>query len=408
MNFVDFVFFVYMFIGLYMTSLFFIIYLQNKSKLFSYPVAKEKPVSIVVPCYNAEKSIGRVLDSLLKLDYPSKLLEIIVVDDKSKDGSTNVVQSYVKKYPNVRLIVNTRNSGGAAEPTNIGVKAAKYDYVAVADDDSEPERDALKKMLGFLQNEERVAAVTCAVLVASPKNFIQKLQYIEYKVIAFGRKLLDCVDSVYVTPGPFALYKRDVLLKVGLFDVKNMTQDIEIVWRLLSYGYQARMCLATRVHSEAPRTIRAWFKQRIRWDIGGIQTLLKYKHLVFRKGMLGSFIIPFFSVSLFLGVFGFGLFVYLLTRRLFVSYLSAHYSVYADSTLFYLQELSFSPSVLNFFGGALFILGATFTLFGLRMMQDSTNTKIFNVMFYMIIYLAFYPLVLIAALYKMARGTYSW
>jgi biofilm PGA synthesis N-glycosyltransferase PgaC len=376
--------------------------------LFSYPPSKEEAVSIVVPCYNAEKRIGSVIESLLKLDYPSNLLEIIVVDDKSTDNSAEVIREYAKKYSNVRLIINKRNSGRAAEPTNIGVRAAKYNYIAVADDDSEPEHDALKKMIGFLQRGDRVGAVTCAVLVKTPKNFIQRLQYIEYKVIAFTRKLLDCVDSVYVTPGPFALYKKDVLLEVGLFDTKNMTQDIEIVWRLLSYNYHARMCLATKVHSEAPRKLRAWFKQRIRWDIGGIQTLLKYKHLVFRRGMLGTFIIPFFSLSLFLGVFGFGLFLYLIGRRFITSYIFAHYSFYAHSSLLYLQDLSFSLSVLNFFGGALFILGTAFTLFSLRMMKDSKNTRIFNVMFYIIIYLAFYPLVLIAALYKMARGNYTW
>jgi len=378
--------------------------------MFSYPASKPVPVSIIVPCYNASATIGAALDSLLKLEYPKDLLEIIVVDDKSKDNSVAIVNNYVKKYSNIRLIVNTRNSGGAAEPTNIGVKHAKYEIVAVTDDDSTPEPSALRKMLGFLQQENKTAAVTCAVLARSRNTFMQKLQAIEYTSIAWSRKLLDSVDSVYVTPGPFALYKKKVLIEVGLFDTKNMTQDIEIVWRLLSKGYRARMCLAARVYSETPKTFKKWFKQRVRWNIGGTQTLMKYRGLVFKKGMLGAFIIPYFSMSLFLGLFGLGMFFYLMGRRIAVSYISTHYSLAAHTTVLRLSELSFSPSVLNFFGAILFLLGLVFTLLGIGIMRERLlhYRNIFNIVFYMLVYLTIYPFIMITGLYKLVRGTYSW
>ncbi len=410
MNFIDFVFFFYTFIGLYMLSLLSIIYFRNKARLFYYPPARYEPVSIIVPCYNASATIGHVLESLLKLDYPKSMIEIIVVDDKSKDNSTDIVRQYSEKYPNIRLVVNKHNSGGAAEPTNIGVMHARYKYIAVTDDDSTPEKDALKKMIGFLQNDAKVAAVTCAVLARNPRTFMQKLQAIEYSVIAWSRKLLDMVDSVYVTPGPFALYRKEALIKVGLFDTKNMTQDIEIVWRLLSHGYKARMSLAARVHSETPRTFKKWWKQRVRWNIGGTQTLIKYRSYVFRNGMLGAFIIPFFSFSLFLGIIGLGLFFYLFVRRVATSYLSTTYSLSANTAVLRMSDLSFNPSVLNFFGAILFLVGAGFTLFGLSVMYERPfkEHNVFNIAFYMIVYLTIYPFIMITSVYKLARGTYSW
>jgi cellulose synthase/poly-beta-1,6-N-acetylglucosamine synthase-like glycosyltransferase len=410
MTFIDFVFFAYMFIGLYMLMLLISIYVKARKEMFFSPPAQLVPVSIIVPCYNAESTIGVALDSLLALDYPKELLEIIVVDDRSKDNSTAIVRNYASKHSIIRLIVNKRNSGGAAEPTNIGVKAARYDFVAVTDDDSAPEPGALKKMIGFLQRNDTTAAVTCAVLARSRTTFMQKLQAIEYTSIAWSRKLLDAVDSVYVTPGPFALYDRNILLKVGLFDTKNMTQDIEIVWRLLSRGYKARMCLAARVYSETPKTFKKWFKQRVRWNIGGTQTLLKYRNLVFKRGMLGVFIIPYFSLSLFLGLFGLGMFFYLMGRRIAVSYISTHYSLAAHTTILRLSELSFSPSILNFFGAVLFLLGVTFTILGLGIMRERLlhYRNIFNILFYMLVYLTIYPFIMIAGMYKLVRGTYSW
>ncbi|MFH1803169.1 MAG: glycosyltransferase [archaeon] len=406
---IDVIFFIYMFVGLYMTFLLILIYFQNRKKIFSYPKSKPEPVSIVMPCYNEGKNIGDSIESILKLDYPKDMIEIIVVDDKSKDNSVEIARQYEKKYKNVRVIVNKHNSGGAAEPRNIGIKAAKYKYVAVTDADSSPHPETLRKMIGYLQEDPTVAAVTCSVLVKNARTRMQKLQAIEYKVISFTRKLLDTVDAVYVTPGPFALYRKDVLEEIGYFDKTNMTEDIEIVWRLRKFGYRARMCLAAKVYSEPPSKFRQWWRQRVRWNIGGTQTMIRYKGLVFKQGMLGLFIIPFFTLSLFLGLFGLMLLFYLVGRRLIVSYLSTKYSIYAQSTVLALQDLTFAPSVLNFFGAALFFLSLSFTIFVLANMRDpEQKTKLFNIAIYLLVYLTIYPFISLVSVYKLLRGKYSW
>ncbi len=410
LSFIDIVFLTYMFVGLYMLSLLFFIFMQTKKYLFKYPVGKPEPVSIVVPCFNEGKSIGHTIDSLLKLDYPKEMIEIIVVDDCSRDDSASIVKKYAQKYRNVKLIVNKKNSGGAAEPTNIGIKASKYEYIAVTDADSTPEPDALKKMIGFLQQNDKTMAVTCAVTAKKPTTFMQRLQAIEYISIAFGRKLLDMIDSVYVTPGPFALYKKQALIEVGLFDKNNLTQDIEIVWKLMYHGYNARMCLAAKVYSETPSKLKKWFRQRVRWNIGGTQCILKYKKILFRKKMLGLFIIPYFSFNLFLGLFGLAIFSYLMVRRIIYYYLSTSYSVYAQTAILRLNEFTFTPTVMNFLGGSLFMLGAIYTFIVIGMMKDEhvKGTNLFSILFYMLIYLTLYPFVMLVSMYKLIRRKYSW
>jgi biofilm PGA synthesis N-glycosyltransferase PgaC len=410
-NFIDGVFLFYMFVGLYMLSLFIILHYTNRQTIFDTPKGKVDNVSIVMPCFNEEEHIGEGIEGLLDLDWPKDNLEIIIVDDASKDGSVEVIEKYVKKYPSlVRLIKHSKNSGCAAGPKNTGTLAAKYNYVVTADGDSKPDRDALRKMIGYMQDDGNVAAVTCAVMAKTPKTFIQKVQSIEYAIIAWNRKLLDLVDAVYVTPGPFALYKKDILKKVGMFDMKNMTEDIEIVWRLRSKGYSAKMALGTRVHSQTPTRFKQWFKQRIRWNIGGTQSLIKYKSFVFKKGMLGAFIIPFFTASLMLGLLGLAIFFYLLVRRLLTGYLTTKYSIAGGTGIFYLQDLTFSPSILNFLGAALFIAGGLFTLTGLGIMDKPKLVKgnFLSILFYMVIYLSIYPIIMIVSLTKLATGRYSW
>ena len=410
MNFVDFIFFFYTFVGLYMLSLMIIVYVPKRKEMFDYPKGKPEPVSIVIPCYNEADSIGKAIETLLELNYPKNMIEIIVVDDKSTDNSVEIVRKYVKKHKNVRLIVNKKNSGGAAEPTNIGIKAAKYDYITVADADSYPEKDALIKMIGFLQKDPQIGGVTGAILVKNPQTFAQRLQYIEYIVISFARKLLDYVDAVYVTPGPFALYRKKLLFDIGLFDKKNMTQDIEIVWRMMSHGYKARMSLDTKIYTITPKTFRQWWRQRVRWNIGGTQTLIKYRRWAFRSNMLGMFIIPFFSASLFIGLLGIFLFTYLFIRRFLITYLSTRYSLIANEAVTRLVHLSFNPSILNFFGISLFLLGCFYTFFALGTMKEFhlKNANVFNLIFFLTLYLMIYPLIMINALYKFAIGKYSW
>jgi|SRR3989344_3952127 len=410
-NFVELVFYIYLFVALYMTSLLVFIWIPNRKRLFYHPNGKPMPVSIIMPCYNEAETISKAIDSLLKLNYPSHMIEIIVVDDKSKDNSVEIVKRYVEKYPGkITLIVNSRNSGGAAEPTNIGIKAAKYDFVAVTDADSAPEPDALIKMIGFLQEDKNVAAVTCAVMASGSRTFMQKLQMIEYSIISWSRKLLDCIDAVYVTPGPFALYRKSVLLDVGLFDTKNLTQDIEIVWRLKSKGYMARMSLGARVYSETPMKFKQWWRQRIRWNIGGTQCIVKYRKYIFKNGMLGGFIIPFFSFSLFLGLFGLGLFLYLFFKRIIFNFLVTRYSIYGGTTILRLQDLSLNPTVLNFFGLVLLIWSFIFIFIGLSIMgmRGKREINTFNVLFYMLVYLSIYPSIMVTSLYKYLRGKYSW
>lgn len=410
MTFVDIVFFFYSFVAIYMLFLMVLVYLYNRKEMFECQEGKPEPVSVIIPCYNEGKTIGRVIDSIFNLDYPQNMLEIIIVDDHSQDNSVEMIKPYTKKYKNVKLIVLPENSGGAAKPTNTGIESAKYDYILVMDSDSFPQKDTLKKMIGSLQKDKKLGAVTCSILVNKPETFAQKIQFIEYIVIAFARKLLDFVDAVYVTPGPFALYRKEVLLEIGLFEEGNLTQDIEIVWKMMAHGYRARMVLPAKVYVDSPRRFRAWWNQRVRWNIGGTQTLWKYRKWSLRKNMLGLFVIPFFTMSMFLGIFGLFLFTYLGIKRLSLFLLSSSYSVSAQASIISFSDFSLNLSILNFFGIALFILGTVYALFGIWAMKEISfkKLKFFNLVFFLTLYLTIYPVIMIAALWRMIRRDYSW
>ena len=188
------------------------------------------------------------------------------------------------------------------------------------------------------------------------------------------------------------------------------TEDIEATWHLIKAGYDIKMSYIAKSTTVAPDTFKKWIKQRIRWNIGGWQTIMKYKKYFFRKGMLGHFILPLFSISLVIGVVGLGIFFYRALRKILFSYLSTKYSLAAQTAIFALEDINLNPSILNFLGIILFVIGLLFVLFSLKHVNRQIKEKesFFSVIFYSVVYIVLQPLVLIISLSKLATGKYSW
>ena len=89
-------------------------------------------VSIVMPAYNAEKTIGKSIESVLRQTYP--FFELIVVNDCSSDGTVDLVNQYISQDNRVRLWCNDINSGVSVS-RNRGVSDARYDWIAFLDSD---------------------------------------------------------------------------------------------------------------------------------------------------------------------------------------------------------------------------------------------------------------------------------
>lgn len=383
------------------------LYFRSKSEIFSIPHLKKKfSVSVLIPAYNEEEAIVGTIDSVMKSDYEN-ILEVIVINDGSKDKTAEIVRELMKRYPKLKLL--DKKNSGKADSLNQGFKIAKGELVAVVDSDSFPDPDAIGKLVGFFE-EEKVGAATVPILVRNKNKFFEKLQAVEYTVIALTRKLLEKIDAIYVTPGPLALYRKKAVLDVGGFDPKNLTEDIELTWNLAAHGWQRKMCLDTKVTTLVPGKFRQWWRQRERWSLGGIQTIFKYRKHFFNKGIVGHFILPFFVLSTFLGLLGLIIFGYLFAVKIMRQFFFLKFSYAASTPIIDFSNFYFTPSVLNYFGVILFFLGTIFTFFVLVLMKEEVFRKrnLFNILFYLIVYLMIYPFILIGAVFKLIKGDMRW
>jgi poly-beta-1,6-N-acetyl-D-glucosamine synthase len=403
------IYLIYLFIAFYFLFVNILLYIHNKRDIFYCPKPnKNYSLTMVIPCYNEGKTIEATIKSVLNAGYKN-LKKIIVVDDCSKDNSYEIIKELANKYPKVMAVQTPKNTGRAAGSKNYGAKFADTELIGFTDGDSFIESGAIDKTVGFF-NDQRVGGVTSSVLVYNRDKFIEKVQSAEYKIIKFSRKLLEFVDSVYVTPGPLGVFRKSAFDKIGGFDEKNMTEDIEIAWHLQAEGYKIRMAIPAVAYTVAPSTFKVWYKQRERWNMGGLQTIFKYNKDWFRKGMLGNFILPFFVSSWIIGLFGLIVFVYRSIRGLIFKFFATSYSVQTQTVLFRLSDINLTPNVLVFFGLFMFFLTLWFTIVSLLHVKEEKYKResVFVIAFYMVFYVLVYPIILISAIYKLWRGNKKW
>jgi cellulose synthase/poly-beta-1,6-N-acetylglucosamine synthase-like glycosyltransferase len=282
-------------------------------------------VSIIIPAYNEEKIIRKTLDSIIELDYPA--MEVIVVDDGSTDNTYAVARGYKEKMSsalNARKRASTmpdsfggslqkggddnttinRNSedylviskpnGGKASAINYGIRFATSEYVISIDADSIMGRDAIKEIIKYFQQED-VVAVGGNIKVKNRNSLLTYCQALEYLVgINLFKRAYDVFGVVMVIPGPLGGFRKKVLLERGEYDTDTLTEDFDTTIKALKTGRAVQASSHAISYTEAPETVSGLYKQRLRWNRGNLQTLIKHKDIIAnsRFGMLQKYGYP--------------------------------------------------------------------------------------------------------------------
>lgn len=252
-------------------------YLQ-KRKEKNEPLSYTQPgVSIIVPAYNEEVNAVRTVQSLLQQDYP--LLEIVFVDDGSKDNTYHTVNDYFKNDPIVRVF--TKPNGGKATALNYGIEHASHDYVVCIDADTQLKQNAVTELMKRFTSDH-VGAVAGNVKVGNEINMITNWQSIEYITSQnFDRRAFDLLNCITVVPGAIGAFRKDAIRDAGGFTSDTLAEDCDLTMRLHRNGYIVKNCTQAISYTEAPETMKQFLKQRFRWSFGVMQSFWKHRDTVF-------------------------------------------------------------------------------------------------------------------------------
>jgi cellulose synthase/poly-beta-1,6-N-acetylglucosamine synthase-like glycosyltransferase len=297
----------FLFLSMYFQVLLLMSFFENKKRIeeeSERAVTDFPTVTIAVPCWNEEKTLGATLDSLLTLDYSLDKLSIIVVDDGSKDNTFAIAQAYEKKYPHV-IKALTKENGGKHTAVNLALASSTSSFFGCLDADSFVSPQALKHIIAYFQSNPTIMAVTPCIHVRNPRTVIQRMQAIEYLMGVFLRKAYGELDAIQVTPGPFSIFRKEVFATIGNYHKAHNTEDYEITLRM----HRARLKVVNShkalVYTVGPSTAYGFFHQRLRWARGFLENSLDYKELFFKKkyGNLGLVTLPFAFLFVFYTVY---------------------------------------------------------------------------------------------------------
>lgn len=305
------------YIGLFSSVLFLMTFLEKKNRLKNPELKRFAKVTVAVSMYNAADHIEKTIESLLALDWPKDKLEVIIIDDGSEDNSYELAKKYLADS---RVTLFRQQNTGKATAVNRALTKATGEFFGVLDVDSFVEKDCLKKMMGYFENEQ-VMAVTPSLKIYGDKKWLQRIQRIEFLLGVYLRKVFSYLGSIHVTPGCFSIYRKSFFQKTGPYDEQNLTEDIEIALRIQNNNYIIENAINANVYTTAHKKMEPLFRQRLRWYKGFIDNTIRYRKLFSaRFGNLGLFILPMAFISIIMAIALSAYTIRLLSARLLNEY----------------------------------------------------------------------------------------
>lgn len=398
--------FLAMYVEMFFLVTFFETHKKIESKYDDSPNRVYPPITIIVPCWNEEKTVEGTVESLLALDYPKDSVHIILVDDGSTDSTWQVFQKY-KNNPMIKLV--HKENGGKHTAMNLGITMAKTEFIACLDADSFVTPSALKRMMPYFDDPETMS-VSPSIIVHNPDTIIRSAQKAEYQLSVYVKKMLGMLGGIHVTPGPLSIYRMKVFRDLGDYKYAHKTEDMEIAFRMQENHYKIEQCHDAFVYTKAPPTVYALYKQRLRWIYGFINNTIDYRRLIFKReyGTFALFTIPAGVIGILSALYLFTYMAYGLVN----SIIDNIFKFQATGSL-----IVGKPALDWFFVDTHAFVFMTIVLYGLVLTSLILGSKMANgkvrfsmsMLYYIVIYSFIAPFWLIRALYKtIMRKEVAW
>ncbi len=240
-------------------------------------------VTVMIPAYNEERVIERAVRGVLASTEVQ--IEVIVIDDGSKDATSAVVAAAFSDDPRVRLL--TLENGGKARALNTGLALAKGEIVIALDADTQFEPTTIARLARWF-DDPQLGAVAGNAKVGNRVNLVTRWQALEYITAQnLERRAFARLNAITVVPGAVGAWRRAAVAQVGGYPHDTLAEDQDLTIAIQRAGWRVQYDQYAVAWTEAPETMRALAKQRFRWAFGTLQCLWKHRSAIGRSAPRG-------------------------------------------------------------------------------------------------------------------------
>jgi cellulose synthase/poly-beta-1,6-N-acetylglucosamine synthase-like glycosyltransferase len=257
---------------------------------FSRAAVSEWPtVAIIVPAHNEVLVIGGCLEHLLALDYPADRLEIIVVNDRSTDGTQAIIDRHVGRAGGRLQSMVRPPAATPGKPAALGDALARVrsEIVVFFDADYLPDPPLLKTLVAPFLDPQVGATMGRVVPYNTDVNLLTRLLDLErrggYTIDQAGRGFLNWLPQFGGTVGGVRMRAMEA---VGGWSAETLAEDTDLTYRLFLAGWTVEYVDDAMCHEESPELWRARYRQVRRWACGHNQCLFRYFWPVLGAGRL--------------------------------------------------------------------------------------------------------------------------
>ena len=245
---------------------FIFLYMKRSSKK-PWPTKVDKSflpsLSILVPTYNESRLIRLKLANLSRLEYPKNLLETIVVDSNSSDGTTEIVQQFCQQEPKVNIkLLTEKERKGKSHALNYALSQCNGEVVIVSDADCFWPPDILEKAIPFLADPSVGAIGGPKILLNSQQTWVTRMEE-KYLGSANSLRLGESkAGSTVFFEGGFSAFKRNAI--DGFDPYKTGSDDCGTIIGTIKNNNKALLVPEAKFYSTFPESFRNKISVKIR------------------------------------------------------------------------------------------------------------------------------------------------
>lgn len=238
-------------------------------------------ITLIVPVYNSQSTLYRCIQSIAESTYPNECIEVLLVDNGSRDNSFDEFQRAQIEFAELGMWWMSSRQG-KSKALNKAIYNSNGKYIINIDSDGILHKDALENIVKRFENYPDISCMTGVILtepalIDKTENFFlrqfQKMEFVEYaQAFLAGRNYESQVDGVFTLSGACSAFRKSLLLKTFLYNTNTICEDAHLAFQIkTNLKKKVVLCNDAFFMVDPIENLNKFYTQRQRWQIGELE-----------------------------------------------------------------------------------------------------------------------------------------